>query len=128
VWIPTVGVDHDALQRPDVMAVRGVHRGAEAKVEAAAGQPVGFGHATDPNRDTLWERLSARTRPASNTTHADAVPWHSGKRRNLAHDRFFEYHLLPDQRSGGELTAGSQVTTRREAQTVAPGGLSTHLR
>ena len=102
------------------MAVGSVDRRAETKVE--------FSHAGPPIRDTLLERLSARTRPASNTTHADAVPWHSGKRRNLAHDRFFEYDLLPDQRSGGELTASSQVTTRREAQTVALGGLSTHLR
>lgn len=100
-----------------------------AEVEVLEAMSPGFvGHARRPNRDTLWGRLSARTRPASNTTHADAVPWHSGKRRNLAHDRFFEYDLLPDQRSGGELTAGSQVTTRREAQTVAIGGLSTHLR
>ena len=36
--------------------------------------------------------------------------------------------VFSDQRSGGELTAGSQVTTRREAQTAALGGLSTHLR
>jgi hypothetical protein len=111
-----------------VMSIRRVHRSSEPKVEIAAGEAFAVAHATDPIRDTLLERLSARTRPASNTTHADAVPWHSGKRRNLAHDRFFEYHLLPDQRSGGELTAGSQVTTRREAQTVALGGLSTHLR
>jgi hypothetical protein len=112
-----------------VMAVGRVHRRAEVEVlEAMLGRVFGLAHEKAPNRDTLWGRLSARTRPASNTTHADAVPWHSGKRRNLAHDRFFEYHLLPDQRSGGELTAGSQVTTRREAQTVALGGLSTHLR
>ena len=73
-------------------------------------------------------RLSARTRPASNTTHAEAVPWHSGKRRTIANERLFEYHVLPDQRCGGALTAGSQVTTRREAQTVALGGLSTYMR
>jgi hypothetical protein len=40
----------------------------------------------------------------------------------------FEYHVLPDQRCSGALTAGSKVTTRREAQTVAFGGLSTHVR
>jgi hypothetical protein len=116
------------MQSANVMTVRGVDGHAKAKVEVTTRKSFGFSHAGDPKRDTIWWRLSARTRPASNTTHADAVPWHSGKRRNLAHDRFFEYHLLPDQRSGGELTAKSQVTTRREAQTVALGGLSTHLR
>jgi hypothetical protein len=105
------------------------HRDAEVERETLGRKTIDVIHEEAPNRDTLCVRLSARTRPALNTRrNADAVPWHSGKRRTIANERLFEYDFLPDQRLGGELTAGSQVTTRREAQTVALGGLSTHSR
>src|ERR1035441_7825866 len=80
VRVPALGIDHDALQRAGVVAVGRVDGGAEPQVEVPAGQTLRFSHAERPNRDTLCARLSARTRPASDTTHADAVPWHSGKR------------------------------------------------